>query len=77
MVAVFPWYCCVRIDASNADAQATEGHRKAAICRSNACGRYNAANDTCDIITATGRPGQVGYLIGHPETHCVAEKPLF
>lgn len=59
------------------DSMLPEGHRKAALCRSNACGRYNATNDTCDIITATGRPGQVGYLINHPQVGCVAEKPLF
>jgi len=59
------------------DSMLPEGYRKAAICRSNACGRYNATNDTCGIITATGRPGQVGYLISHPDTHCVADNPLF
>lgn len=59
------------------DSMLPEGYRKACICRSNACGRYNSTNDTCDIITATGRPGQVGYLISHPQVHCVADEPLF
>ena len=59
------------------DSLLPEGHRKASICRSNACKHYNSANDTCGLITATGRPGQVGYLIGHPDVHCVAENPLF
>lgn len=59
------------------DSLLPQGHRKAAICRSNACGRYDQATDTCGIITATGRPGQVGYLLSHPQVGCVAEKPLF
>ena len=77
MIAVFPWHCCTRIDAPNASETDADGHRKAAICRSNACGRYDQATDTCGIITATGRPGQVGYLLGHPQIRCVADKPLF
>ena len=59
------------------DSLLPDGHRKAAICRSNACGRYDQATDTCGIITATGRPGQVGYLLSHPQVGCVADKPLF
>jgi hypothetical protein len=54
-----------------------EGSRKAEICRSNTCGCYDAERDCCTILADKGKAGRVTYLLSHPTTRCVAEKPLF
>ena len=59
------------------DSMLPEGHRKAAVCRSNICGHYRQAEDACGVIAAMGRPGRISYLYQHPATRCVAEQPFF
>jgi hypothetical protein len=54
-----------------------EGDRKAAICRSNVCGRYVAEFDACGILLNRELEGRIVYLLSHPETRCVADDPLF
>ena len=53
------------------------GKQKAAICRANCCGHYDAEHDACGILYARGKAGRVSYLLTHPETRCVADEPLF
>ena len=53
----------------------------ATICRTNACGYYNKANDTCqriiDLAALKGqtKAGYISYIETHPETNCPAEVP--
>jgi len=56
---------------------APEATRKASICRSNACGHYDAQSDTCGILRAKGRAGAIQWLYSHPDAKCVADDPLF
>jgi hypothetical protein len=53
------------------------GERKAEICRSNACGHYDAGQDACGLIAEKGRPGKVSYILNHPATRCVDSEPRF
>jgi hypothetical protein len=55
----------------------TRGHEKAAICRSNQCGRYDKATDTCRIQVTKGKGGHVRYLYSHPETQCPNDPPMW
>ena len=54
-----------------------EAARKASICRSGACGHYDAQADACGILRAKGRAGAIRWLYAHPEAKCVADEPLF
>ena len=53
------------------------GERKAAICRANRCGRYDAGTDTCSVLTDRGRRGAVAWLLDHPAAACVHSEPCF
>ena len=61
----------------------SEAERKIAICRSNVCGQYDAANDACLVVIAAGRakgqarPGKIAWLYGHPDAACPADPPQF
>jgi hypothetical protein len=57
--------------------QDTRGHDKATICRTNQCGRYDAATDTCGILTERGKRGAVSWLLTHPETRCPNDPPMW
>lgn len=52
------------------------GLDKVTICRSNACGHYNAENDTCmeviriGVLAGKSRPGKISYLYMRPDTKC-------
>jgi len=54
-----------------------KGQANAAICRSNACGHYDAEHDACGILRSRGKAGKVTYLLMRPQTRCVADEPLF
>lgn len=53
------------------------GQSKVDICRSNACGHYDAEHDACGILRDRGKAGKVTYLLMRPQTRCVADDPLF
>jgi hypothetical protein len=53
------------------------GERKAAICRANRCGRYDAATDTCGVLTDKGLRGAVAWLLDNPGAACVHSEPCF
>ena len=55
----------------------TRGHDHAAICRSNQCGRYDQATDTCQMQVAKGKGGHVHYLYINPNTRCPADPPMW
>jgi hypothetical protein len=55
----------------------TRGHDHAAICRTNQCGKYNQATDTCQIKTAKGKAGSISYLYSNPTTRCPADPPMW
>lgn len=78
LVRVAPWHHCgQRIGEEHAKPPDPRGFEKAAICRSNRCGYYDEATDTCGILTQQNLAGSIKYLYSRPWTRCVAEEPLF
>ena len=56
----------------------SEADRKAAICRSNACGHYDPQADACGVLVALGKAGAVRWLYSHPKAGCAdKDNPQF
>ena len=61
----------------SADILDSRGYEKANICRSNQCGQYDSANDTCKVLTDRGKRGLIPWLYTNPDAKCVSKDPLF
>jgi hypothetical protein len=68
---------CGTVQSPKTFIESEEGHRKAGICRSNKCGRYDAGSDTCGILVERAKGGHVRYLYSHPETKCPNDPPMW
>lgn len=55
----------------------TRGHDKAAICRTNKCGRYDSETDTCGVLVDRGKRGAIAWLYSNPDAKCVADPPMW
>jgi hypothetical protein len=61
----------------------TMAREKVAICRSNACGHYVAADDACQLVIDRGkakgqnRTGKIEWLYGNPTASCPDSPPAF
>lgn len=61
----------------------TRGHDHAAICRSNACGQYNAEHDRCDLVVRIQREkgrekaGKISWLYSNPDAKCPHDPPMW
>lgn len=70
-----PNYCCgKKVDDGDPEKQSkidSRGYDKAEVCRSGQCGMYEAATDTCRILTAKKEAGAIAWMYDHPDAHCV------
>ena len=82
----FAWNNCAVCESKNLNDVATSalldwkddrGKRKASICRSNKCGRYGAANDTCGVLVERGKRGAVSWLYSHSNAACPNDPPMW